>query len=274
MSNIFKTNSRFAGLIDKPENGKSSVSAKMMKNMGWKDGEGLGKNKDGIKKTIEIEKNIGNSGIGLKVDDKKFNSFKDTGYRERRQNRYPSESEKLRMKEEYEAEEKAMRELKKREEERIKMESLKIEFFPELSNTNNTNNKNTKVLQEDTYIEKLKKIEETKNDSSVEDPELDNLENGWLLIKKDKITGKKIIKGKVREIISNRLYDKEIASKVVERLTRLYDERTDEFIDLNGYDTWEELFKYPNWREREIELDNYYMSDEEIDEEDDEYEEE
>ena len=77
MSNAFNNNSRFAGLIDKPEYDKSSVSAKIMKKMGWKEGDGLGKNQDGIKTPLDPEKRKNNTGLGFKYDEKKTNVFKD-----------------------------------------------------------------------------------------------------------------------------------------------------------------------------------------------------
>ena len=105
MSNIFKNNSRFAGLIDKPEYDKSSTSVKLMKKMGWKEGDGLGKNQDGIKTPLQVEKHENNTGIGFEVDEKKINtfntfksdnnSFKNDGYRERRYNRYNDEYGKI-----------------------------------------------------------------------------------------------------------------------------------------------------------------------------------
>ena len=75
MSNIFKNNSRFAGLIDKPEYDKYSTSVKLMKKMGWKEGNGLGKNQDGIKTQLHVEKRENNIGIGFEADEKKINTF-------------------------------------------------------------------------------------------------------------------------------------------------------------------------------------------------------
>ena len=47
--------------------------------------------------------------------------------------------------------------------------------------------------------------------------------------------------------------DEEIWYDTLKYLTELYEKRTNEYIELNGYDTWEHMFKFPDWREREQE---------------------
>ena len=139
MSNIFNNNSRFAGLIDKPEYDKSSTSVKLMKKMGWKEGSGLGKNQDGIKTPLEVEKRENNTGIGFRRDENSFNSFKDNGFRERRHNRPLSDHELQKLRQEYKAHDEAKKKLEKQEEDRRNEESLQIDNFPELIRHNNEN---------------------------------------------------------------------------------------------------------------------------------------
>ena len=46
------------------------------------------------------------------------------------------------------------------------------------------------------------------------------------------------------------------------KLVNLHEKRTKEYIELYGYDTWEKMFKFPNWEEEE----NYFDDDEDEDE--------
>lgn len=267
MSNIFKNNSRFAGLIDKPEYDKSSTSVKLMKKMGWKEGTGLGKNQDGIKAPLEAEKRENNSGLGFKSDEKKNNVFKDdngamhNNFRERRYNRYPSEQERQRILEEYRIEEEARKEREKQEAERKKQESLTPDNFPDLVLTK----KETNVIpQEQNYLEKLKKVDEVSEKNEV-DEDLENLKPGWVLFKKDKLTGKLIMKGNVSVFKQPEISEEETGMNIVNALVELHQRRTEEYIELNGYDTWEKMFKFPGWREWEAEFED--DSDEEYEDE-------
>ena len=236
MSNFLNNNSRFAGLVDNPEH--NSASVKLMKKMGWKDG----KKKDGIKEPAVVENNT------FKADENKFNSFKDNGFRERRYNRYPSEQERQQLLDKYRAEEANKKELEKREQDRITQESLKIENFPEL--ILNRKEKSDSIGQN--YMNTLKKTEDVKIDKNA-NGDLEDLKSGWALIKKNTLTGKvitKYIKENQPPIqVSNE-------TDIVNALAELHHKRTDQFIELNGYDVWEKMFKCPDWMEREIQLDD------------------
>ena len=231
MSNIFKTNSRFATLSDDISPAKKDTK----------------KQNNGIKKEIIEEKN--NS---FKSEN---NTFKNDGFRERSYNRYNNQRERL------EAEEKA----KKMEEELKK--SFTIDNYPELV----SNKKETVVTnQEQTYIEKLKKINEVKDENKEDEPEL---KEGWISIKRDKSTNKLVIKKKTIPIKKPEILEEEIAINVINVLVELHERRTEEYIELNGYDAWEKNFKFPDWREKEAELEED-DSDEECDDEYDDSEEE
>ena len=73
----------------------------------------------------------------------------------------------------------------------------------------------------------------------------------------------------------NRIEQK-IVYDVFNALAELHQRRTDEYIEQYGYDEWERMFKFPDWREREAYLEAMdklaNMSDEEEYEEDDYYE--
>jgi hypothetical protein len=226
MSNIFKTNSRFAAL-------SNDITAK----------------KDHTKKIINDKKEVTEEKINsFKTEN---NIFKNDGFRERRYN-----NERERLIHEYEAEKKA----KKIEEELKK--SFTIDNYPEL-----VSNKKETILvdQEQTYIEKLKKINEVKYENKDDEPEL---KEGWISIKRDKSSNKLVIKNKTTPIKKPEILEEEIAINVINALTELHERRTKEYIELNGYDTWEKNFKFPNWREREAELEE----DDSDEEYDDEYE--
>jgi hypothetical protein len=259
MSNIFKSNSRFAGLMDEPEYDDKSV--KIMKNMGWKEGKGLGKNLDGMKTPIQTEKRENNSGLGFK-NENGFNSFKDNGFTERRYSRYPSERER----EKYQAEEQAKKEFEKREEERRQQESLKLENFPELV----TNAKEYEVVEENSYIEKLKQANQLHSDNKSVDPDLDNLKAGWILLKRAKLTGKIITKYKAKPVETNVIKEDTSVIDTINALVDLHERRTQEYIELNGYDIWEKNFKFANWKEWEAEYESDSDYDEDCDDEDEE----
>jgi hypothetical protein len=244
MSNIFKTNSRFAALAD-------DIPAK--------------KDKKENKKPINDDKK---ELVEEKVNTFKSenNSFKNDGYRERRYNRYNDEYEIHRFRKEREAQEKA----RKEEEELRKQKALTPDNFPDLVLNKKEPNQ---IPQEQNYLEKLKKVEEVKDENKDIDTDLNNLKPGWLLIKKDKLTNKIIMKGNVPVPEMPEILDEdEIAINVINALSELHERRTQEYIELNGYDTWEKMFKFPDWREREAELED--DSDEDYDNEIEDTEEE
>jgi hypothetical protein len=233
MSNIFKTNSRFAALAN-------DIPAK-------KD------NKQPINVKKEQTEEKFNS---FKSDN---NSFKNNGFRENRYNRYSIERERA------EAQEKA----RKEEEERKKL-SLTADNFPDLV----LNKKEIHVTQEESYLEKLKKVEDIKDESADVDSDLKKLKPGWILLKKDKLTGKTIINGKLLVIQTPETIEDEedIVINIIDELAELHERRTQEYIELNGYDTWEKMFKFPGWRERADEMEDDSDGDYEDESEDTEEE--
>ena len=67
--------------------------------------------------------------------------------------------------------------------------------------------------------------------------------------------------------------EQKIGYDIINALANLHQRRTDEYIELYGYDEWERVFKFPDWREREVYLEAMdelaNMPDEEESEEED-----
>lgn len=240
MSNIFKSNSRFSSLIDDmPQQKKDSKkeSKRELKNDEKKEPEEERFNTFKSERPLRTESN--------------YRGFSDRG------------RERYRL--EREAEIKAQKELEEREKERIRHESLKIDNFPDLVTTSKKENNevNTKI----SYIETLKKEEEEIKDNI--DKDLENLKPGWILLKKDPLTRRIIIKKHPETDIEEKKEektDKEIGMDIVNALVELHQKRTDEYIENYGYDEWERMFKFPDWREREAYLEAMEEMEDETDE--------
>ena len=65
-----------------------------------------------------------------------------------------------------------------------------------------------------------------------------------------------------------RIFSKKRDIQIADAVLELF--RRAEYIELYGYDTWEKMYKFPNWQEEE----NYSDSEDETDEEEEEYEDE
>lgn len=212
-----------------------------------------------------------------KKDNKKkevqFNSFKNKD-----RSRPYEDKEKFKLNKEREYEEKKRRELK--EKERIRQESLNLDNFPSLSlkeNTENTENTENSVNKL-SYLDKIKANngEKEKNKYNNIDPDLVNLKPGWVLLKRDPKTNGTIMKTHPSYSLNleDDISEAEIGRDILKALADLHEKRTQEYINMYGYDTWEKMFKRPHWREEELE--NMTDSDEDEDEEyedDEEYQE-
>jgi hypothetical protein len=233
MTNIFKSNSRFSSLLD------DTID------LSKKD-----KNKDKVKN--KVKDNVENK-------DDKFNSFKSpektASQFNKKENGLERKSEFNGKKEfknkEQEQKKEAEEQDKRQKQEQYKLEILNINNFPELiSNVKKENNQK----QNASYMDILKKEQEIKDVGG--DPDLVNLEPGWLLIKKDRQTGNTISKYGIGTVFYEEpnTSEEEIILDIVDTLVELHEKRTNEYIELNGYDVWEKMFKYPNWEEREAYL--------------------
>lgn len=181
--------------------------------------------------------------------DKRFNSFKS----EPKRDHYISKKE-----------------LEEKEKERIMQEALNIENFPDLVTVHKKEStENNKI----SYASKIKKDDvETKPI----DPDLNNLNLGWCLLKKDPFTKKTIIKhhpetNVIKNFKADKLEDKqEITTDILTDLIELHKKRTNDYIENYGYDEWEKMFKFNDWRECEAYLEKMEETEEETEEETDE----
>jgi hypothetical protein len=80
------------------------------------------------------------------------------------------------------------------------------------------------------------------------DPDLLNLEPGWLLLKHDRKTHTTIWKS--NDIFNSEPIEKtpdELAWDALDELLALHEKRTNDFIDTWGYEEWERTFRFPNY---------------------------
>jgi hypothetical protein len=258
MSNIFKSNSRFAALTDEIPISKDKKKDRRDK----KDNT----NEKVVEKFNSFKNERQDEGFNSfknERQDEGFNSFKNNGFRDRRYD----ERDSQKYKEQREAREKARLEFEQKEKERIQQEMLKIENFPDLICEK-------KIKQSEpvmSFIDKIKNNDEqiTETINNFKDPDLENLKEGSVLLKYDPKTRKTIIKKHPNDEEKERLNlkkleeeEKEMAKLVAKRLSDLHEKRTNYYIELYGYDTWEKMFKFPGWQEWEAKF-NDIDSDEE-----------
>ena len=135
-------------------------------------------------------------------------------------------------------------EKKLKEEERIKSESLAPESFPALVKTKTPTN----ITNSISFLDKLQTVAKDNTNDEI-DLDYENLKPGWMLIKHDISTGETIIKSKHIPLETSKPVVKtenEIIFEGIDALVKLNQKRTDEYIDLYGYDTWEKMFIFPN----------------------------
>jgi hypothetical protein len=145
--------------------------------------------------------------------------------------------------------------LRKEEHDKIEAERLEkvlsIDNFPTLGKKEN---KNTTETTNNSFLAKLKNsIENDKKLAEIKIKEDKNKPRpGWATISRDPLTGRsKIEYGEPPIPKKPEKTENEMAYDVLCALCDLHERRTQNFIDLYGYDTWERTFKSPNWREEE-----------------------
>jgi hypothetical protein len=226
MSNIFKSHSRFDALVDDTPSSKNDKNQHQDQ---LKDQDRL-KDQDQLKdQEKEREQNL--------------NSFKK---RDDRQSdiscfRPFDENEKERRRLKRESEIKAQKEFEEQERDKIKKQSLTINKnnFPELLvHLKENNNSN----QSESYIEKL-----TKPDVVIDSNT--DLEPGWISLKKNSSINPK------KDVVKQETSQKECFTDIFNSLIELHEKRRQEYIDNYGYEKWERMFKFPNWREEESYLE-------------------
>jgi len=262
MNNIFKQNSRFGSLAEeasltkdpKKNNNKNNKNNKNKINEDRfkieedkpKDGEGSPKNEtNSFKNPVNSFKSEGNS-FKKSYDDRPQMNYNNGYQRNSLTNRESKESIERRALEEKLRKEEA----DKIEEERL-AKALSIDNFPTLGKKEN---KSTKEPANNSFLAKLKNsIENDKKQNEVKiQEEKKKPKPGWAVISKDPLTGRsKIEYGELPLDKKPEKTENEMAYDVLCALCDLHERRTQEFIDLYGYDTWEKTFKSPNWREEE-----------------------
>lgn len=153
---------------------------------------------------------------------------------------------------------------KEKEKERKNIESLSMDKFPDLfgnikkdENIDNVKNEENKKI----YIEKLK----SENIKQNVYPHLETLQPGWVVFKRDPFK-KRIIPER------NIIEEKATANDILNKLVKLHENRTEEYIKNYGYDEWERIFKFPDWKEREAYLEEMEEMADQTDESDYDFE--
>ena len=147
---------------------------------------------------------------------------------------------------------------------------LGLEQFPELGNNKQNNNK---IHENKEYLEKLR---QQNNNNKIIDKDLENLDYGWVLLKKNNINRKTIFKEHINTHKNNNVTthtiektetetETLIINKLFEELVNNHEIRTQEYIDNWGYDEWEQTFKFHNWQEEEQFWNDDYMTDDDDD---------
>ena len=270
MSNMFKSNSRFAALVEPAFNQseKKEVASKTEKNESTTDNKPRNNNfLSNESRPVSNERQSNESRpvyndsnlFSQKVIDKAQQQRKDDNHQ-----RLMNETAKI----------------------------LSIDNFPEMQMSNN------KVVKPISFAEKLKQKEnplET-NDKSLEKPfisfseklkqvdvivetKINQIPYGWAVIKRDPITKKQIIEyNKEYENDLKRaenLEKKQWPVKVLGALVDLYERERDTYINKWGYDAYEEKYLDPDYDDEYFDrLDEAYAaseSEEEYESEDEEY---
>ena len=131
---------------------------------------------------------------------------------------------------------------KRKNKQKIDMENnLKIENFPELMNRDKVNKSVDNSSKESiTFLEKLK-IQNTPNNNLTNND--DNVEPGWVLLKKEKGTNKTIVKYGFHKECNSQNFTENVLNSLVE----MNEKRKKEYIDLWGEDEYEKMFLFPNY---------------------------
>ena len=250
MSNLFKHNSRFAALVEDIE--------KPIK-------------KEDKKNEKKTEKREEKSEENKKPSIFKENSFlrEEPNYfkrdYQRRDNIFDSRFESKEYREERTRKENLKKEEEKRKKEEEAQKNLAEENFPDLSNKVIKINNNQKNIIK--YSEKAAQIPENEVKQIIEN----NVKPGWVEIKRDTVNPGKLIYtygDSVSQPDTIKKSYKKSDYTVLEALVNLHKRRTEEYIDTYGYDTWEKMFRFPNYDYEYFDkLDAEYEMEEEDEEE-------
>ena len=230
MSAIFKSNSRFAVLAEEINN-NNPFNKKEKRNE--KRDEKIDENvykKEGNCFTSNSSNSFNNS----------FNNYDNQRYIKN----INRDFESIKSKELREKREKEEKEKNKKIKEEAEKKTLAIENFPNLlGNIKNTQNE---IITPTDFIDKVKFVKPV-----IESNNLENLiKPGWVEIKRDPISKRIITTRNTKSIYdndNNNNNDNNNVDSVLEALVDLHERRTEEYINMWGYDTWETTFTYPNY---------------------------
>jgi hypothetical protein len=189
-------------------------------------------------------------------------------------NDYPRRTtEKLNKYETKESKEKReqFEKMKKEKEEKFKEEEnrkkLSQDNFPQL-NVIASKKIEQEVEKKISYIEKVTQV-------SIKENKVAEVKPGWVEMKCHPSNPRKIIytygEGVSEDCFPNKPTYKTSKTtpepQVLEALVNLYNKRTQEYIDMWGYDTWEKMYRFPNYDYEYFEkLDEEYEAQQEDDE--------
>ena len=143
--------------------------------------------------------------------------------------------------------EKVIKEFEEKTKEKRVQESLKLDYFPSLGETKQP----LKQKQGETFLDKLRNAKtqsKTKSQTDENDPDMLNVRPGCVVLKRDPVTRKTIIKGLEEEEVKAEQDDPSAEFRnVLTALATLYKKRTQAYIAQNGYDIWEKLYRFPNY---------------------------
>jgi hypothetical protein len=268
MNNIFKQNSRFGSLAEEAsltkdpkknnnKNNKNKINEDRFKieEDKPKDGEGSPKNESNSFKSENNSFKSENNSFKKSYDDRPQMNYNNGYQRNSMTNRESKETIERRALDE---------KLRKEEHDKIESEklakALSVDNFPTLGKKDN---KNTKEITSNSFLAKLKNsIENDKKQNEIKIKEnIRKPKPGWATISRDPLTGRsKIEYGEPPIPKKPEKTENEMAYDVLCALCDLHERRTQDFINLYGYDTWEKTFKSPNWEEEEAYLER--MDDE------------
>jgi len=227
MTTNFKSNSRFAALMEDvtpQKNNKKAINKEQI-------------NKD-PKPVTQEQRNY------FKSDNFRNDNFRNDNFRNDTTSFRTYDTKEKQQKREMERIQ--QKEFEEKEKVRKSQEALSINNFPDLV----VNVKKENKINDISYVEKLKIIKNQELTSDIIDTDLVELNPGWVLLKKDPLTRKTIFKTQKENFVSNET-EKEYGIKIINSLVNLHQRRTQEYIELYGYDNWEKTFKSPKWCEEE-----------------------
>jgi len=268
MNNIFKQNSRFGSLAE-----EASLTKDPKKNNNKNNKNKINDDRFKIEEDKGQENTFKSESNSFKksYDDRPQMNYNNGYQRNSLTNRESKETIERRA-----LDEKLRKEENDRIEEERLVKALSIDNFPTLGKKEN---KNTNETNNNSFLAKLKNsIENDKKQAEIKEAEIkrENMlkpKPGWAVISKDTLTGRsKIEYGDPVVPKKPEKTENEMAYDVLCALCDLHERRTQEFIDLYGYDTWERTFKSPNWREEEEYLERMDEEYEALMASDDEYE--